>query len=306
MKKRTIIIAEAGVNHNGNIKLAEKLIDAAVTSGADYVKFQTFKADKLVNKFASKADYQISNTEKKNETQYEMLKKLELSIDDHYYLFDYCKLKKIKFLSTAFDLEGLEFLNKLGVDLYKIPSGEITNLPYLKKVTTFNKPIILSTGMASITEIKKALDILRPNNSLKKNITILHCNTAYPTPMKDVNLMAMNHLKMEFKDINIGYSDHTEGIEVAVASAALGATVVEKHFTINKNLIGPDHKSSLEPNELKIMIDSIRNVDLAISGNGKKQVTQSERNNIIHSRKSIHLNKNLNKGENKRIRFNYA
>ena len=175
MKKRTIIIAEAGVNHNGNIKLAEKLIDAAVTSGADYVKFQTFKADKLVNKFASKADYQISNTEK-NETQYEMLKKLELSIDDHYYLFDYCKLKKIKFLSTAFDLEGLEFLNKLGVDLYKIPSGEITNLPYLKKVTTFNKPIILSTGMASITEIKKALDILRPNNSLKKNITILHGN----------------------------------------------------------------------------------------------------------------------------------
>ena len=151
--------------------------------------------------------------------------------------------------------------------------------------------------MASITEIKKALDILRPNNSLKKNITILHCNTAYPTPMKDVNLMAMNHLKMEFKDINIGYSDHTEGIEVAVASAALGATVVEKHFTINKNLIGPDHKSSLEPNDLKIMIDSLRNVDLAISGNGKKQVTQSERNNIIHSRKSIHLNKNLNKGE---------
>ena len=296
MKKRTVIIAEAGVNHNGDINLAKKLVDAAANAGADYVKFQTFKAETIVSKTALKASYQVESTLNKDETQFEMLKKLELSEDDHYKLCDYCQLKKIKFLSTAFDNEGLEFLNNLGIDIMKIPSGEITNLQYLKKIKSFKKPIVLSTGMASMLEIEQALNVLQLNKNSNSDITVLHCNTAYPTPMNDVNLLAMLNIKNTF-DVKVGYSDHTLGIEIPIASVALGAEIIEKHITLNKNLEGPDHKSSLNPKELKEMVKCIRNIDEACSGNGVKIVSESERSNILHSRKSIHLKVGLKKGE---------
>lgn len=296
MKKKTIIIAEAGVNHNGDLGIAKKLVDIASNSGADYVKFQTFKAETIVSKIATKAKYQIDTVLNKNETQYEMLKKLELSEDDHFKLFEYCNSKKIKFLSTAFDLEGLDFLNDLGIDLMKIPSGEITNFQYLKKIASFNKPIVLSTGMASLSEIEKALNVLRTTKNSNSEITVLHCNTAYPTPMHDVNLHAMINIKDKF-GVNVGYSDHTLGIEVSIASVALGAEIIEKHITLDKNLEGPDHKSSLNPNEFKQMVKSIRNIDIACSGSGIKTVTESEKVNKLHSRKSIHLKNSLSKGD---------
>ena len=296
MKKKTIIIAEAGVNHNGDINLAKKLVDVAVEAGVDYIKFQTFKAETLVSKNASKASYQISNSNKKNETQFEMLKKLEISEKDHFTLFEYCNSKKIKFLSTAFDPDGLDFLNELGIDLMKIPSGEITNLPYLNKISSFGKPVILSTGMASKLEIHDALEVLIRNNISIKDITILHCNTAYPTPMSDVNLLAMLNIRDEF-NVKVGYSDHTMGIEVPIASVALGAEVIEKHITLNKSLEGPDHKSSLNPEELKEMVRCIRNIEVACSGSGLKTVSKSEKSNKIHSRKSIHLKFGLKKGQ---------
>lgn len=285
---RTIIIAEAGVNHNGDIKLAKQLIDVASEAGVDYVKFQTFKANKLVSQSAKRATYQIKNTGDADQTQLEMLKKLELSHQEHLELIDYCNQKNIRFLSTAFDLESLLFLKSLDLRLGKIPSGEINNLPYLQAIAKAFPEIILSTGMASLEEVSSALDILLESGVVRSNITILHCNTEYPTPMADVNLLAMQTIKNEL-NVNIGYSDHTLGIEVPIAAVALGARVIEKHFTLNSTLPGPDHAASLEPHELKAMVRAIRNIELAISGDGKKSPSQSEIKNKIVARKSIHL-----------------
>lgn len=292
---RVLIIAEAGVNHNGDLNKARELIDAAANAGVDLVKFQTFKADDLVSKKAKKARYQIENTGEGNDSQYEMLKKLELSESDHSALIKYANSKGIKFFSTAFDVKGLVYLNSLGFSLFKVPSGEITNYPYLKKIASFGKPVILSTGMASLKEIEQALQVLTSEGLTKKNITVLHCNTEYPTPMGDVNLKAMNTIRSAF-NVEIGYSDHTLGIEVPIAAVALGARVIEKHFTLDRNLPGPDHRASLEPNELKQMVDSIRNIEAAISGSGNKTPSESEARNIEIVRKSLHLNKDLKKG----------
>jgi len=290
---KTLIIAEAGVNHNGDINLAKKLIDIASEAQVDYVKFQTFKAENLVNKLAKKADYQKTNTGN-NDSQFEMLKKLELSQADHYVLIEYCKEKNVKFLSTAFDFDSIEFLkNKL--DFYKIPSGEITNLPYLEKVAELNLPIVMSTGMANLEEVKAAFHILNRNGIKKENITILHCNTEYPTPMEDVNLNAMLTIGKEL-NVKVGYSDHTVGIEIPIAAVALGATVIEKHFTIDRSMEGPDHKASLEPNELNAMVSSIRNIEKAL-GNGIKLPSESEKKNISVARKSITAFKNIKKGD---------
>ncbi len=294
MKRRTIIIAEAGVNHNGNIDIAKKLIDAAAQAGADYVKFQTFKSDLLVSKKAKKANYQKKNTSSSSDSQLEMLRKLELSENDHENLILHCKKRKIKFLSTAFDLESIDYLkNKL--DFYKIPSGEITNLPYLRKVATLGLPVIMSTGMASMQEVKDAFEVLTKGGVLVKDITVLHCNTEYPTPMADVNLSAMNTIGEEL-GVSIGYSDHTLGIEIPIAAVALGANVIEKHFTIDRSLPGPDHKASLEPNELSEMIKSIRNIEVAI-GDGIKKPSLSEQKNIEVARKSIVAAKDINIGD---------
>ena len=290
---KTLLLAEAGVNHNGDIKLAEKLIDVAAEAGVDYVKFQTFKASKLVSKEAKKAEYQEQNTSN-NDSQFEMLKKLELSHDDHYHLINYCNQKKIKFLSTGFDFESIDFLYELGLRLAKIPSGEITNFPYLKKIGELFPEVILSTGMANIKEIKKAVEVLLKSGLNKEKLTVLHCNSEYPTPMEDVNLTAMLHIKKEL-DVKIGYSDHTLGIEVPTAAVVLGGKVIEKHFTLDRNLDGPDHKASLEPEELKLMVSSIRNIEKALSGSGLKVPTKSETKNIVISRKSIYLNKNKTK-----------
>ena len=291
---RTIIIAEAGVNHNGDIETAKRLIDVASDAGVDYVKFQTFKANKIVTKQAKRADYQNENT-KNLDTQYEMLKKLELNEDAHQLLIKYCNDKGIKFLSTGFDLDSLEFLHKIGIRLAKIPSGEITNYPYLKKVAQLYSEVILSTGMCNMDDINKALAVLLKFGVKKENITILHCNTEYPTPMSDVNLKAMLHIQTEL-NVKIGYSDHTLGIEVPIAAVALGAKVIEKHFTLDRNLKGPDHKASLEPNELKEMVCAIRNIEKAISGNGIKEPSLSEKKNMHIARKSIHLSKDLTSG----------
>ncbi|MDA7779594.1 N-acetylneuraminate synthase [Flavobacteriaceae bacterium] len=293
--KKVIIIAEAGVNHNGDINTAKKLIDVAAEAGVDYVKFQSFKADKLVSPDAKKADYQIKNTEKEDDSQYQMLKQLELSVDDHIELIEYCSLKKINFFSTAFDLDGISFLSSLNLEVFKIPSGELTNFPYLKAVANTGLPVILSTGMANLDEIQKSVEVLISNGTKKNQITILHCNTEYPTPMIDVNLKAMLTIK-EKLGVSIGYSDHTLGIEVAIAAVALGAEVIEKHFTLDRGLKGPDHKASLEPKELINMVSSIRNIEKAISGNGKKEASLSEKKNIHIARKSIHLSKDLISG----------
>ncbi len=289
---KTLIIAEAGVNHNGSLDLAKRLIDVAVEAGADIVKFQTFKAEKLVSKTAKQADYQIVNQGGKAEdTQFAMLKKLELSVENHHELIHYCKSKNIEFLSTAFDLESLDFLNNLGINIFKIPSGEITNLPYLRKVGSFKKTVILSTGMANLGEIESALKVLIDAGTPKENITVLHCNSEYPTPFEDVNLRAMKTIGKAF-GVKIGYSDHTKGIEVPIAAVSLGATLIEKHFTLDKNMEGPDHKASLEPMELISMVSAIRNIE-KIFGNGIKQPSASEQKNIEIARKSIHLDKNL-------------
>jgi len=290
-----IIIAEAGVNHNGDIEIAKKLIDAAASAEADYVKFQTFKAEKLVTKSADKATYQKKNTGNENITQLEMLKKLELSEDDHVELINYCNSKKIKFLSTPFDFESIALLKKLGITLGKIPSGEITNIPYLRQMAGSFPELVLSTGMATIEEIDTALNVLEKAGANKANITVLHCNTEYPTPMEDVNLLAMLHIKKEF-DINIGYSDHTLGIEVPIAAVALGASVIEKHFTLDRKMDGPDHAASLETGELKAMIDAIRNIEKAL-GDGIKRPSQSEIKNKVVARKSIVAAKKIKKGE---------
>jgi N,N'-diacetyllegionaminate synthase len=294
MSSKTLIIAEAGVNHNGSIELAKKLIDAAAEAGVDYVKFQTFKAETLVSKNAKKAEYQAKNIGDNDDSQYTMLKKLELDQEMHKLLISYCKTKDIKFLSTAFDLESIDLLFDLGIDLFKIPSGEITNLPYLQKIGSLGKPVILSTGMANLGEIEAALEVLVNAGTAMENITVLHCNTEYPTPMQDVNLTAMLGIKEAFK-VKVGYSDHTLGIEIPTAAVALGAICIEKHFTLDKTMEGPDHKASLEPHELKAMVSAIRNIELAL-GDGVKRPSASEAKNKPIARKSIHLAHSLPAG----------
>lgn len=294
MINKVLIIAEAGVNHNGDFELAKQLIAVAADSGADYVKFQTFKADKLVTKTAGKADYQISNT-KGNNSQYEMLKKLEMPEQWHYDLINYANSLGIKFLSTGFDQESIDFLDKLNMPLFKVPSGEITNKLYLAHIAKTGKPVILSTGMADLQDIKAAIEILTAKNISKDMITVLHCNTEYPTPMSDVNLIAMNTIQKEL-NVKVGYSDHTLGIEVAIAAVALGAIVIEKHFTLDRSMPGPDHLASLEPAELKAMVTAIRNIELAISGDGKKEPSISELKNKTVARKSLHLKSKLGAG----------
>jgi len=290
----TIIIAEAGVNHNGSIETAKRLIDVAIVAGADYVKFQTFKAETLVTQTADKAEYQkeLTNT---NESQFEMIKKLELDRKTHEELINYCEQKDMKFLSTAFDHDSIDLLAELDIPIFKIPSGEITNLPYLRHIGKMRKPIIMSTGMSTLGEVRNALNILIESGAEKEQITILHCNTEYPTPMEDVNLKAMITIRDEL-DVNIGYSDHTLGIEVPVAAVAMGATVIEKHFTLDRTLPGPDHAASLEPDELKEMVNSIRNIEKAM-GDGVKKPSPSETENIPIARKSIVARKPIKKGE---------
>ena len=288
------IIAEAGVNHNGSIELAKKLIDVASESGVNAVKFQTFKTENLVSKNAQKADYQKETTDKK-ESQFEMIKKLELDIDTHYELISYCDSKNIMFLSTPFDLDSIELLNSLKLNIFKIPSGEITNLPYLRKIGALKKEVILSTGMATIGEIEDALDILTEAGTLKEHITVLHANTMYPTPMEDVNLRAMVTIGKTF-DVAYGYSDHTLGIEVDIASVAMGATIIEKHFTLDKTMDGPDHKASLEPYELLEMVKAIRNIEKAL-GSSIKKPSKSEIPNMVVARKSIVAFSPIKKGD---------
>ena len=282
---KVLIIAEAGVNHNGSIELAKRLVDEAVNAGVDYIKFQTFTSEKLVSKAAKQAEYQQKNIGHEGESQYTMLKRLELSPADHEVLIDYCNSKGIKFFSTAFDMDSIDYLHSLNLGLWKIPSGEITNFPYLRKIATFGEPIILSTGMSELNEIEEAIQVLIKYGVAKEDLTVLHCTTEYPTPFTDVNLKAMLQIGEKF-GVKIGYSDHTKGIEVPIAAVALGATVIEKHFTLDKTMEGPDHKASLEPNELKAMVTSIRNIENAL-GSGHKHVSDSERKNIEIVRKSI-------------------
>lgn len=293
---KVIIIAEAGVNHNGDINLAKKLIDVAVEAGVDYVKFQTFKSESLVSKSAKKADYQIENTQDASENQLQMLKKLELSHEQHVELMAYCREKKISFFSTAFDLDSLNYLKELELTMVKIPSGEITNLPYLRKAAELFSKVIISTGMSTLEDIEKALNVFLSAGIKREAIYILHCNTEYPTPMKDVNLLAMLSIKNKF-NVEIGYSDHTLGIEVPTAAVALGAKMIEKHFTLDRSLPGPDQLASLEPLELKAMVASIRNIELAISGNGMKEPSNSELKNMGIARKSIVAKTAINKGD---------
>lgn len=292
---KVLIIAEAGVNHNGSIELAKRLVDEAVNAGVDYIKFQTFKSEKLVSKAAKQAEYQQKNIGHEGESQYTMLKRLELSPADHEVLIDYCNSKGIKFFSTAFDMDSIDYLHSLNLGLWKIPSGEITNFPYLRKIATFGEPIILSTGMSELNEIEEAIQVLIKYGVTKEDITVLHCTTEYPTPFTDVNLKAMLQIGEKF-GVKIGYSDHTTGIEVPIAAVALGATVIEKHFTLDKNMEGPDHKASLEPAELKAMVTSIRNIEKAL-GSGHKHVSDSECKNIEIVRKSIVAACPIKKGE---------
>jgi len=288
------IIAEAGVNHNGSLELAKKLIDVAVEANVNAVKFQTFKAENVLSKHAQKADYQKQTTDA-DESQFDMIKKLELDVTTHNELIAYCNEKNIMFLSTPFDLDSISLLNDLKLPIFKIPSGEITNLPYLRKIGNLKKKIILSTGMADIGEIEDALDILIDAGTLKDNITVLHANTMYPTPMEDVNLKAMVTIGNTF-DIAYGYSDHTLGIEVDIAAVAMGATVIEKHFTLDKTMQGPDHTASLEPQELIDMVKAIRNIELAL-GISVKKPSKSETPNIEIARKSIMARTYIKKGE---------
>lgn len=289
---KVFVIAEAGVNHNGDIENAKKMIDIAVQAGADAVKFQTFKAEKLVCKTAEKAEYQKITTSAE-ENQFDMLKKLELTESMHEKLSEYCLQKGIQFLSTPFDVESIEYLDRLGISIMKIPSGEITNYPYLKKIGHTKKKVIISTGMSELEEVEAAVKVLRDNGS--EDITVLHCNTEYPTPFLDVNLRAMITLKNKL-GLDVGYSDHTPGIEVSIAAVALGATVIEKHFTLDKNMEGPDHKASLEPEELIVMVQAIRNVENAL-GTGIKSPSSSEKKNITIARKSIVAKRKIVKGE---------
>jgi len=289
-----LIIAEAGVNHNGSLSQAKELVDVAKDSGADIVKFQTFKSNNLVTKETKKAFYQSLNTAN-SDSQLEMLRKLELSFEQQLDLKNYCIKKNIEFLTTAFDLESLDLINQMNLKRFKIPSGEITNLPYLRKIGSFGKSIILSTGMSNIDEINNALNQLYLSGTLKKDISILHCTTEYPAPFIDINLKAMNSIKNKF-NIDIGYSDHTLGVEVSFAAVSLGAKIIEKHITLNRNLSGPDHKASLEPKEFKNLVKGIRNISLAL-GNSEKKITNSEIKNLTIVRKSIVAKKEIKKGE---------
>ena len=294
MKNKVILIAEAGPNHNGKQKLAYKLVDIAKKNGADFVKFQTSIPELHISKFARKANYQIKRT-KKNESQLEMAKKLSLPFKDFTKIKKYCKKKKIEFISTPFDLKSIDFLKTLNMKYFKIPSGEITNLPYLVKVSKLKKKIILSTGMSNMKEINSALKILIKHGTLKKNITVMQCNTEYPTPLEDANLQAMLTIKNSF-GVNVGYSDHTEGIEASLAAVALGATIIEKHITISKNLSGPDHKASITGKEFKKMSDGIKKITLAM-GDGIKKPSASEKKNIKIARNSIVASKFIQKGK---------
>jgi len=288
------IIAEAGVNHNGSVDLAKKLIDAASISGADAVKFQTFKAENLVVKNTQKADYQKQTTDA-SESQFDMIKKLELDIDTHKELIAYCQKEDIMFLSTPFDHESINLLSDLGLQIFKIPSGEITNLPYLRHIGSLGKKVVLSTGMSNLKEVGDALNILINAGTSKDNITVLHANTMYPTPMEDVNLNAMLTIQKEF-GVAVGYSDHTLGIEVDIAAVAMGASCIEKHFTLDKTMDGPDHKASLEPEELKSMVGAIRNIEKAL-GSSEKKPSPSESVNIDVARKSIVASQSIKKGD---------
>ena len=292
---RTFVIAEAGVNHNGSLEMAFQLIDVAVVAGADAVKFQTFTAEKLIARNAVKAEYQKETTGS-DESQLEMVKRLELDELAYIQLYQYCRNKGIQFLSTPFDIDSIELLNRLGLEIFKIPSGEIVNLPYLKKMAALKKRLILSTGMANLGEIEDALELLTKYGTPLGNITVLHCNTEYPTPFEDVNLRAMQTIQNAFPGINIGYSDHTTGIEVSIAAVAMGASVIEKHFTMDRKLPGPDHRASLEPPELSAMISGIRNIEKAL-GTGIKKPSPSELKNKPVARKSIVAAFPIKKGE---------
>ncbi|WP_300732894.1 N-acetylneuraminate synthase [uncultured Helicobacter sp.] len=292
---KVTIIAEAGVNHNGDMALAKQLIDVAAEAGADIVKFQTAKAENVVSRFAQKAEYQIENTGNAEQSQLEMIQKLVLDDSAWQPLMEYCDKKGITFLSTPFDIKSIDLLHKLGLQTFKIPSGEITNLPYLRRIGALNKKVILSTGMANLGEIESAIDVLTQCGTKRENITLLQCNTEYPTPFCDVNLKAMNTLHNAFH-LPVGYSDHTPGISIPLAAVGMGATIIEKHFTLDKNMEGPDHKASLEPHELKAMVQGIREIELAL-GDGIKRTSPSEAKNKPIARKSIVANCAIKKGE---------
>lgn len=294
-RRHTYIIAEAGVNHNGSLDLAKKMVEVAADAGADAVKFQTFKAETLVTAAAPKAQYQNAVTSE-NESQFDMLKRLELNLEAHKQLLSKCQQVEIDFLSAPFDIESVELLENLGLKTFKISSGEIINLPLLKKIGSLGKKIILSTGMADLQEINLALDVLTKSGTSLSSITVLHCNTEYPTPMEDVNLRAIQKIKEAFPEVSVGYSDHTLGLEVSIAAVALGAEVIEKHFTLNRLLEGPDHRASLEPSELTLLVRSIRNIEQAM-GDGIKRPSRSELNNISNIRKSIVASRYIQEGE---------
>lgn len=291
---KTLVIAEAGVNHNGDLALARQLVDAAAGAGADLVKFQTFDADRLVTRQAAKAEYQNAMTPA-GESQHAMLRRLQLDRAAHEMLIEHCRARNIGFFSTGFDEQSVDLLAQLGLPLFKVPSGELTNLPLLRHIASKGKPIILSTGMGTMGEIEAALDVLQAAGVPRQQVTVLHCNTEYPTPMCDVNLRAMNSIRTAF-DVAVGYSDHTAGIEIAIAAVALGATVIEKHVTLDRNLPGPDHRASLEPHELKAMVTAIRNVEAAL-GDGIKRPTPSEAKNRPIARKSLVAARAIRAGE---------
>ena len=295
MKNKVIIIAEAGVNHNGDFELAKKMVVAAKEAGADYVKFQTAVVENVMSRYAEMADYQKANVGK-NESQLEMSRKFHLKLSDYKPLKRYCDEVGIKFISTPFDLDSISALEPLEMDFWKIPSGEITNYPYLVRIAKTRMPIVMSTGMSTLEEIGAAIDVLYNNGASKDRLKLLHCNTEYPTPYEDVNLHAMEALRHAF-GVEVGYSDHTKGIEVPIAAAAMGAAVIEKHFTMDRSLPGPDHIASLEPKELKAMVTAIRNIEKAVDGDGTKHVSDSERKNIIIARKSIIAACNIKKGD---------
>lgn len=293
---RTFIIAEAGVNHNGSVELAKRLVEKAAEAGADCIKFQTFTAARLVTKRARQAEYQQRNSGGREESQFQMLKKLELSPQAHRLLIDHCRACGIRFLSTAFDLDSISFLHSLKLGLWKIPSGEVTDYPFLKRIAAFDERTILSTGMCEMQDVRDAVAALLENGLSRENLVLLHCNTEYPTPYEDVKLRAMDSLRQAF-GVAVGYSDHTRGIEVPVAAVALGASVIEKHFTLDRSMEGPDHKASLEPDELKAMVLAIRNTEKALGGDGSKHISDSERKNIAVARKSIVAARKIRCGE---------
>jgi N,N'-diacetyllegionaminate synthase len=294
INRNTLIIAEAGVNHNGDVRLAKQLVDAAANAGADYVKFQSFKAKRQATSAAQKAKYQLLTTDA-SETQYEMLLRLELSETDHRELIDHCALRNINFFSTAFDIESVDFLQAIGQKLYKVPSGEITNLPYLRHIGKIGAPVLLSTGMSTLGEVEAAIDTLENSGTPRDNITVLHCTTEYPTQMTNVNLLAMQTMSTAF-GVKVGYSDHTSGIEVAIAAVATGASVIEKHLTLDRSLPGPDHLASSEPREFKDMVSAIRNIELAL-GDGIKRLTPGEIINKPVARKSLVAARSIMTGE---------